>query len=58
MAGPTALIGTPEQAVERLRPLIAAGCQYITLAVLESQTLRLLADRVVPVVEGSAPQPA
>jgi alkanesulfonate monooxygenase SsuD/methylene tetrahydromethanopterin reductase-like flavin-dependent oxidoreductase (luciferase family) len=58
MAGPTALIGTPEQAVERLRPLIAAGCQYITLAVLESQTLRLIADRVVPVVEGSAPQPA
>jgi alkanesulfonate monooxygenase SsuD/methylene tetrahydromethanopterin reductase-like flavin-dependent oxidoreductase (luciferase family) len=50
MAGPAALIGTPEQAVERLRPLIAAGCQYITLAVLEPDTLRLLADRVAPAI--------
>jgi alkanesulfonate monooxygenase SsuD/methylene tetrahydromethanopterin reductase-like flavin-dependent oxidoreductase (luciferase family) len=50
LAGPAALVGTPEQAVERLRPLVAAGCQYFTLAVLEPDTLRLLAERVVPAV--------
>ena len=50
VAGTSALVGTPEQAVERLRPLFAAGCQYFTLAVLDPDTLRLLAERVVPAV--------
>lgn len=54
LAGAAALVGTPEQAVERLRPLVAAGCQYFTLAVLEPDTLRLLAERVVPAVAGPA----
>ncbi len=49
-ADAAALIGTPEQAVARLQPLVAAGCQYFTLAVLESGTLRLLAERVIPAV--------
>jgi alkanesulfonate monooxygenase SsuD/methylene tetrahydromethanopterin reductase-like flavin-dependent oxidoreductase (luciferase family) len=55
-AGPAALIGTPEQAVARLRPLVAAGCQYFTLAVLDLDTLRLLAQQVIPAVS-AAPNP-
>ncbi|HEY7781521.1 MAG TPA: LLM class flavin-dependent oxidoreductase [Ktedonobacterales bacterium] len=52
-AATSGLVGTPEHAVERLRPLVAAGCQYFTLAVSDPDTLRLLADRVVPAVTGS-----
>jgi alkanesulfonate monooxygenase SsuD/methylene tetrahydromethanopterin reductase-like flavin-dependent oxidoreductase (luciferase family) len=48
LAGAAALVGTPEQAIERLSSLAAAGCQYFTLAVSDSETLRLLAERVVP----------
>lgn len=55
LAGAAALVGTPEQAVERLQPLVAAGCQYFTLAVLDPDTLRLLAERVVPAVTVPAP---
>jgi alkanesulfonate monooxygenase SsuD/methylene tetrahydromethanopterin reductase-like flavin-dependent oxidoreductase (luciferase family) len=54
MAGAAALVGTPEEAVERLRTLVAAGCQYLTLAVLEPETLQLLAERVVPAVTAAA----
>lgn len=54
LAGAAALVGTPEQAVGRLRPLVAAGCQYFTLAVPEPETLRLLAERVVPAVTAAA----
>lgn len=50
MARPAASLATPEEAVERLRPLVAAGCQYFTMAVSEPDTLRLLAERVVPMV--------
>ncbi len=50
MAGPTAVIDTPEQALDRLRPLIGAGCQYITLAVMEPDTLRVLADSVMTAI--------
>lgn len=54
-----ALVGTPEQAVARLRSLVAAGCQYFTLAVLEPDTLRLLAERVVPaVIASTTPAPS
>jgi len=49
-AGAAALVGTPEHAVERVRPLVAAGCQYFTFAVFDPDTLRLLAERVVPAV--------
>jgi alkanesulfonate monooxygenase SsuD/methylene tetrahydromethanopterin reductase-like flavin-dependent oxidoreductase (luciferase family) len=49
------LVGTPEQAVARLLSLVAAGCQYFTLAVLESDTLRLLAERVIPAVAAAPP---
>jgi alkanesulfonate monooxygenase SsuD/methylene tetrahydromethanopterin reductase-like flavin-dependent oxidoreductase (luciferase family) len=55
MAGAGALVGTPDQAVGRLRSLIAAGCQYITLAVLEPDTLRVLAERVIPAVADLTP---
>jgi alkanesulfonate monooxygenase SsuD/methylene tetrahydromethanopterin reductase-like flavin-dependent oxidoreductase (luciferase family) len=44
------LIGTPEQIAARLQPLVAAGCQYFTLAVLDADTLSLLATRVIPAV--------
>ena len=54
LAGAAALVGTPEQAVARLRPLVAAGCQYFTLAVPEPETLRLLAERVAPAVTAPA----
>lgn len=54
MAGAAALIGTPEEAVARLRSLVAAGCQYVTLAVPEPETLRLLAERVIPAVTAEA----
>jgi alkanesulfonate monooxygenase SsuD/methylene tetrahydromethanopterin reductase-like flavin-dependent oxidoreductase (luciferase family) len=47
-------IGTPEQAVERLLPLVAAGCQYFILSVLDIETLQLVAERVVPVVRARA----
>ncbi len=50
-----ALVGTPEQAVARLQPLVAAGCQYFTLAVLDADTLRLLAERVVPAMSALLP---
>jgi alkanesulfonate monooxygenase SsuD/methylene tetrahydromethanopterin reductase-like flavin-dependent oxidoreductase (luciferase family) len=49
-ADTSALIGTPEQAVARLKPLVAAGCQYFTLAVMDADTLGLLAEHVVPAV--------
>ena len=52
--GAGALMGTPEQAVDHLQPLVRAGCQYFTFAVLEPETLRLLAERVVPAVEPAA----
>jgi alkanesulfonate monooxygenase SsuD/methylene tetrahydromethanopterin reductase-like flavin-dependent oxidoreductase (luciferase family) len=53
-ADSASLIGTPEQAVARLKLLVAAGCQYFTLAVLDADTLRLLAERVVPAVADAA----
>ncbi|HEU0028111.1 MAG TPA: hypothetical protein VFQ25_13440 [Ktedonobacterales bacterium] len=50
-----ALVGTPEQVVARLQPLVAAGCQYFTLAVMEPDTLRLIAERVIPAVAALPP---
>jgi alkanesulfonate monooxygenase SsuD/methylene tetrahydromethanopterin reductase-like flavin-dependent oxidoreductase (luciferase family) len=47
-AGQRALMGTPEQAAERLRPLAKAGCEYFTFAAMEPDTLRLLAERLIP----------
>jgi alkanesulfonate monooxygenase SsuD/methylene tetrahydromethanopterin reductase-like flavin-dependent oxidoreductase (luciferase family) len=47
-AGQAALIGTPEQAVERMRPFVEMGVQYFVLSVLELDTLRLFAERVMP----------
>jgi alkanesulfonate monooxygenase SsuD/methylene tetrahydromethanopterin reductase-like flavin-dependent oxidoreductase (luciferase family) len=49
-AGQAALVGTPEQAVERLRPLVQVGVQGFIFGVLEPDTLRLLAERVIPVL--------
>jgi hypothetical protein len=54
LAGPAALLSTPEEAVARLRSLVAAGCQYFTLAVTDPDTLRLLAEHVVPMVAAPA----
>jgi alkanesulfonate monooxygenase SsuD/methylene tetrahydromethanopterin reductase-like flavin-dependent oxidoreductase (luciferase family) len=53
MAGAGALVGTPEQALARLQPLVDAGCQYFTFAVFDPDTLRLLADRVTPQLRGT-----
>lgn len=61
LAGIGALVGTPEQAVKRVQTLVDAGCQYFTFAVVEPDTLRLLAERVVPKVALATPtaqQPA
>ena len=44
------LVGTPEQAVERLLTLVRAGCQYFILSVRDFDTLRLVAERVMPAV--------
>jgi alkanesulfonate monooxygenase SsuD/methylene tetrahydromethanopterin reductase-like flavin-dependent oxidoreductase (luciferase family) len=48
------LVGTPEQAIARLQPLVAAGCQYFTMAVFDPDTLRLLSECVVAQVRASA----
>lgn len=50
LAGPAALLATPEEAVDRLRPLVAGGCQYFTMAISEPETLHLLAERLVPML--------
>lgn len=42
------LVGTPEQAVDRLQALVSAGRQYFILSVLDFETLHLLAERVIP----------
>ncbi len=39
--------GTPEQAVDRIRGLVAAGFQYITCAALDPRTLPRLAEEVI-----------
>lgn len=52
-ADAAALIGSPEQAVARLRSLVASGCQYFTFAVMDAETLRLLAEQVVPAFTGA-----
>jgi alkanesulfonate monooxygenase SsuD/methylene tetrahydromethanopterin reductase-like flavin-dependent oxidoreductase (luciferase family) len=44
------LVGTPEQAVDRLNALVGAGCQYFILSTFDVETLQLLHDRVVPSV--------
>jgi len=55
--GQAALIGTPEQAIERLRPLVEAGCQYFNLGVMEPDTLRLLTERVIPALDANTTRP-
>jgi alkanesulfonate monooxygenase SsuD/methylene tetrahydromethanopterin reductase-like flavin-dependent oxidoreductase (luciferase family) len=49
-AGSSALVGTPEQAVERCRKLIAVGCQYFIMTILEPESLQLLVNRVIPAI--------
>jgi alkanesulfonate monooxygenase SsuD/methylene tetrahydromethanopterin reductase-like flavin-dependent oxidoreductase (luciferase family) len=46
------LVGTPEAVVPRLRPLVAAGFQYLFLGigVEDHETLQLTATRVIPAV--------
>jgi alkanesulfonate monooxygenase SsuD/methylene tetrahydromethanopterin reductase-like flavin-dependent oxidoreductase (luciferase family) len=60
LGGPAALVGTPERVVGRLRPLVAAGCRYFTLAVPEPETLRMLAEHVIPALTAltAVPSPA
>lgn len=49
-AGQAALLGTPEDAVARVRPFIQAGCQYVMWLVTggDTDTLELLNERVIP----------
>ena len=58
-AGQAALVGTPEQAVARLRPFVAAGCQYFSHAIIgnDLDTLHLLAERVIPEMNAVAAAP-
>lgn len=46
------VVGTPEEAVPRVRVLLEAGFQYVIFIVLpfDGESLRLLAERVVPAV--------
>jgi alkanesulfonate monooxygenase SsuD/methylene tetrahydromethanopterin reductase-like flavin-dependent oxidoreductase (luciferase family) len=49
------VIGTPAQAAEFYRPLVAAGVQYFTIQTLDAaddETLRLLATELAPMVAG------
>jgi alkanesulfonate monooxygenase SsuD/methylene tetrahydromethanopterin reductase-like flavin-dependent oxidoreductase (luciferase family) len=54
------LIGTPEQAIERLRPFVVAGCQYFSFSIMgnDLETLHLLTERVIPEVRAAEPAPA
>jgi len=52
-AGAAALIGTPEQAVERMRPFVEVGVQYFVLSALEVETLHLFAERVMPALSAT-----
>lgn len=54
------LIGTPEQAIERLRPFVVAGCQYFSFSIMgnDLETLHLLTERVIPEVRAAEPVPA
>jgi alkanesulfonate monooxygenase SsuD/methylene tetrahydromethanopterin reductase-like flavin-dependent oxidoreductase (luciferase family) len=46
------IVGTPEEAVGRVRALVAAGFQYVFCIILpfDLETLRLTAERVLPAV--------
>lgn len=46
------VIGTPEEAVPRVQALLDAGFQYLIFIVMpfDTETLRLLAERVIPAV--------
>lgn len=46
------VVGTPEEAVPRIRALLAAGFQYIIFSGADAETLRLAAERVIPAVTG------
>ena len=46
------VVGTPEEAVPRVRAMLEAGFQYVIFIVLpfDAESLRLLAERVIPAV--------
>jgi alkanesulfonate monooxygenase SsuD/methylene tetrahydromethanopterin reductase-like flavin-dependent oxidoreductase (luciferase family) len=48
------IVGTPEEAVPRVRALVEAGFQYVFCIILtfDMETLRLAAERVIPAVTG------
>jgi alkanesulfonate monooxygenase SsuD/methylene tetrahydromethanopterin reductase-like flavin-dependent oxidoreductase (luciferase family) len=48
--GQLPIIGSPEQVVERVRGLVAAGLQYLIVIVFDPETLRLLGEHVVPAI--------
>jgi alkanesulfonate monooxygenase SsuD/methylene tetrahydromethanopterin reductase-like flavin-dependent oxidoreductase (luciferase family) len=48
-------MGTPEHLIERLRPVLATGIDYVVVNLTgydDTETLELLADQVVPRVQG------
>ena len=51
------LLGTPEEAVAYFRDLRAAGLQYFVARIMEDdrETLRLLAERVIPALRTAPP---
>jgi alkanesulfonate monooxygenase SsuD/methylene tetrahydromethanopterin reductase-like flavin-dependent oxidoreductase (luciferase family) len=52
------IVGTPEAAVPRVREMLDAGFQYVIFIVMpfDQETLRLLAERVIPaVLDGREP---
>ena len=44
------IIGDPEQIVERIHGLVAAGLQYLIFIVFDPETLQLLGEQVLPAV--------
>jgi alkanesulfonate monooxygenase SsuD/methylene tetrahydromethanopterin reductase-like flavin-dependent oxidoreductase (luciferase family) len=44
------IIGTPEQAVQRVTALVKAGFQYVIFIVFDPQSLQLAAEQVIPSV--------
>jgi alkanesulfonate monooxygenase SsuD/methylene tetrahydromethanopterin reductase-like flavin-dependent oxidoreductase (luciferase family) len=50
------VVGTPEQAVARVRSLVDAGFQYVFFIVLpfDAETLRLAVERVIPAITGAS----
>jgi alkanesulfonate monooxygenase SsuD/methylene tetrahydromethanopterin reductase-like flavin-dependent oxidoreductase (luciferase family) len=53
---PGLVAGTPREAIAQYRALIAAGVEYFTHGAYDAETLRLLAEQVIPEVRLMGPE--